>query len=115
MNLDEAKFKFEERLYRWALQDWKREIDEDFPLLGSLKDALAQRCLRIMRSLDEENRRLMATALAKRARKPEVLAKCFDPITKDDKRLEQLFMHKLEVEGWREAGKISPDEFRLVH
>jgi len=107
-----AQEKFDERLYLWVLQDWKREIDEDFPLLGSIKDALARRSIRIIKSLNKEERRLMATALAKRARKSEVLTRCLDPLTEVDKKFALLFMDMLQSESWREASKIPLGGFR---
>lgn len=102
-----AQSKFDERYYFWALEDWEREISENYALVRSVRDSVASRTVRIMESLNsDEQRRSMAIALAKRARDPEVLIRCSHRLTERDKKLAQLFMDMFERESWREASKI---------
>lgn len=37
MNLEQVKEEFSVRYYYWALEDFKREIEQDFPFLREFK------------------------------------------------------------------------------
>jgi hypothetical protein len=67
-----AADEFAIRYYRWALEDFRREIAQDFPLLRPIKDSLAIRLTGHMQSLDAGERGRLATALVKRAHKRAV-------------------------------------------
>ena len=61
-----ATDEFAVRYYRWALDDFRREIRENFPLLRTVKESLAIRLVGYMESLSVEERLELATALVKR-------------------------------------------------
>ncbi len=87
-----AQLEFDERYYRWALDDWRREIDEGFPFLTTLQGLLQKPILRLMNSLDGDERWLLAKALVKRGREDGVLTRWGDPFTDEDRQFEQLFL-----------------------
>jgi len=105
-----AKQEFEKRYYWWSLSYWENEIRQDFPILRSVKDVIASRAVRIMESLNEKERWIMAKALVKRARQPNILTICGDPLTEEDKRFADLFMDLFQMENWREASMTTPEE-----
>jgi hypothetical protein len=61
-----AADEFAVRYYRWALEDFRREIDADFPLIGPIKGSLAIRAVAYLRSPGLGDRHRVATALVKR-------------------------------------------------
>jgi hypothetical protein len=111
----ETQLKFQERYYRWALQDWEREIAEDFPLLRSIRDNNARLAIRLMIGIKSNQRLLLAKALTKRFRKP-ILAQWGDTFTEEDKRFEKLFMDELSQGSSLEPtypNVISPEPLKL--
>jgi hypothetical protein len=66
MDLDETRREFALRYYQWALEDARREIRDDFPLLRTIKGWTVRRLLARMDSLPEENRLRFGEALVKR-------------------------------------------------
>ena len=57
---------FAVRYYRWALADARREVEENFPLLRTVKAALPMRAVAYLESLAGDERLQAATALVKR-------------------------------------------------
>lgn len=102
---------FDERYYRWAKEDWKRELLDDFPFLRSIKGEIAGTAIRIIEALDNERRCSMAGALAKRGKSPKLLFRWGDPLTKDDEQFIKLYLDKYEEDRHREARKILPGMF----
>jgi hypothetical protein len=66
MDLEGAKDEFAVRYYRWAREDFRREIGQGFPLLGSIKGTAALRLLAAMESLGPDEQVRFADALVKR-------------------------------------------------
>lgn len=55
------------RLYEWAAKDFKREVQEEFPLLKRINESQLQRQdLPILKSLSPDRQSLLTTALLKR-------------------------------------------------
>ena len=84
-----AHKEFEKRLYQWALEDWRRELEEDFRLLRKVADPVP---LRIIEALDKPRRFLFAKALVKRFTPAHVLAQCGDSFTDEDAQLIQIYI-----------------------
>lgn len=61
-----ARDQFAVRYYRWALEDFRREVREGLPLLRTIKGSFAVRAVTYMDSFGGDQLRL-ATALVKRA------------------------------------------------
>jgi hypothetical protein len=57
--------RFEERLYRWALDDFQREINQGFPLLRRVADSVPKQVIQLLRSLPPERQLRLATTLVK--------------------------------------------------
>jgi len=85
-----AKLKFGERFYRWALEDWNREINENFPFLRSI--STAQNELKVIESLSKEQRKVMTVALVKRFTKKDVLELCGDEFSDYEKKLVEWYL-----------------------
>jgi hypothetical protein len=83
---------FEERYYRWALEDWRREIEQDFVFLRSLKEHLV---LRMMESLRTEEQFSLARALVKRGRKQEFLEMLGDQLTRQEQKYVQWYANEI--------------------
>ena len=92
-----AKLKFEERFYHWCLQDWKREINQDYPFLNSVSYPSARYAVRIMRSFPDERRVLLASGLVKRFRQVGLLDRLGEEYTEEEKRLVQLYLDVCQV------------------
>jgi hypothetical protein len=65
MNMDD-KTEFTIRYYRWALEQWRLEIDGGFPLLRALRYSTCTEVLEIMKTMSRDERLNMARILAKR-------------------------------------------------
>jgi len=100
----DAQFEFGKRYYQWALSDWKREIENDFPFLRSVKEKLV---LKMMEALDSNQRSTLAKALVKRHQQPEILAQYGDTFTEEEKRFAQLY---LEMVNGVVAGIVPLDD-----
>ncbi|MBI4735962.1 MAG: hypothetical protein HY766_07865 [candidate division NC10 bacterium] len=61
-----AADEFAVRYYRWSLEDCRREIREDFPLLRTVKSSLAIRALAYLESFPGDDRLRVATGLVRR-------------------------------------------------
>jgi hypothetical protein len=57
---------FAARYYRWALEQWRLEIDGGFPLLRTLRDSACTEVLEIMKTMSRDERLEMALILSKR-------------------------------------------------
>ena len=88
--LIEIKKKFDERLYNWALNNWKSEIDNDFPLLRGTQEHLVINMMKRLPS--DEIRLLFAKGLLKRDRDKQILYSWGDPFTVEEKKLVQQYV-----------------------
>ncbi|HWQ91674.1 MAG TPA: hypothetical protein VN673_08380 [Clostridia bacterium] len=72
MTPEAARAEFDIRYYRWALQDFKREIDEGFPFLKGFKTGSPAEVLAMMSSRTRSEQLTLASALVKRFHKNAV-------------------------------------------
>jgi hypothetical protein len=63
---------FAVRYYRWALDDARREVRENFPLLRAVKSGLTMRAVAYFESRADDERRSTAMALVKRSHRRAV-------------------------------------------
>ena len=63
---------FAVRYYRWALDDARREVRENFPLLRTVKSGLVIRAVAYFESLADDERLRAAAALVKRSHRRAV-------------------------------------------
>jgi len=103
-SLQKAKTIFEERLYRWSLAEWRREINEGYPLLRRLKYSTARHVVLMMESFSKEHRWQMARALVKRF-SPEGVHHCDEEFTEEDRRYIQMYLDMMEKAIWIEASQ----------
>jgi hypothetical protein len=69
MTFNEAQAEFAVRYYRWARGEFRREIEQGFPVLKRLKTRPSSLCLHWMAKLTPENQLKFGDGLAKRFRK----------------------------------------------
>jgi len=67
MNLEAAREIFAVRFYRWALQDFYREIQLGLPLIASIKGGTATRFIEIWETLSKDVRTVLPLAFVKYA------------------------------------------------
>lgn len=111
MNLDEAKFKFEERFYLWSRENLKQEFSENFPILRNIKVVSAQHYLRILGQLDKHRAYAMAYALMRRGTRKEILEKWGDLFTEEDQEYVDLWLKMMDIEDHKDATQRSPLEY----
>jgi hypothetical protein len=92
---------FAVRYYRWALDDARREVRGNFPLLRTVKSGLVMRALAYFESLPDDERLRAATALVKRAHRGAV------ELTGDLRGAED---EAIDRDYWRAARIARPDE-----
>jgi hypothetical protein len=110
MQLDHAQREFSVRYYQWALNDWEREIQQDFAFLRTFKGGASWQALEMMSGMDADEQRLFARALVKRFQK-EALQITGERITPEEQRLvsrycertdsspAELLLHERELRG----------------
>ncbi len=98
-----AQIEFQKRYYQWSLQNWEKEIREDFQLLRTINSPMAQRPLRVMESLSTQDRHDMAITLVKRRTIPSVLDKFNESFSSQDKQRLEKFMQLWDEESVKEA------------
>jgi hypothetical protein len=69
MDLSTASREFAIRLYRWALEEWTRELHDGFPQLNMLTGNSALMAMELFRSLDGRTQSQLACAMTKRFHK----------------------------------------------
>jgi hypothetical protein len=74
MSPEAAQAEFKLRYYRWALQDFRREIDESFPFLKGFKTGSPADVLESMSGRSRSEQLTLASALVKRFHKDAVEA-----------------------------------------
>lgn len=115
--LDDARDEFAVRYYRWALDDARREVHEDFPLLRSVRSALPIRVVAYLESFTGDDRLRVATSLVKRShrRAIELTAGSWGA---EDERIDQDYRSAARVrrpeEEWRNQALLhDPDKLKL--
>lgn len=66
MDLEKAKDEFAVRYYQWAMEDFRREMREGFPLLRKIKGSASLRLVTLMQSLGQDEQILLSSGLVKR-------------------------------------------------
>ena len=74
------------RYYRWALEDFEREINEDYPYLQTIAERGVQSWIVLFEGLDNEQKRPLSRVLVKRAFR-KFIANTEDPFTAQDAAL----------------------------
>ncbi len=95
MIIYKAPDEFLVRFYRWSCADFRREIDQGFPLFGLLvPDLTVYRLLALMESLPPARQTILASALLKRshARAVEILG---EQQSEEEKHHEELFINAM--------------------
>jgi hypothetical protein len=108
-----APDEFVVKLYRWACADFRREMEEGFPLLRGIENPTTYGLLSVMESLPQAKRFILASGLLKRfhTRAVEILG---EEISAEQHELFGLFSKSFEVsnrlqrERWDTARKVGP-------
>ena len=74
MQPEDLQRDFNVRYYHWALQDFRREIQHDFPFLRGFKTGSAFEIVEMMSKMSSREKLLLASALVKRFHKDGVQA-----------------------------------------
>ena len=101
MNTDEQR-EFAIRYYRWALEQWRSEIDGGFPILRGIRDSSCTGTLEIMKTQSRDERLEMARTLTKR-RHPEAVAALGDTFSTEEQRLFEHWRHLRATLYWESA------------
>jgi hypothetical protein len=110
MTLVTAGLQFNERYYRWSLEQWEKEISSGFPLLKSVHSEGSQTDVAILESLPRHEQLRMAVALAKRFRQDQ-LPEWGEVFTEEDQRYSQLFIDQFRKIRNIKASKYHPEDF----
>jgi len=96
----DAKGEFALRYYRWALDQWRPEIDASFPLLRNIPDPICRAAVRILDPMSHDERWRMAQILTKRrhAHAAEALG---EPLSLEERAL-LVKWDRQHTEFWRE-------------
>jgi len=112
MIIHKAPDAFVVSLYGWACADFRREIEEGFPLLRGVENPTTYGLLSVMESLPNARRLLLASGLLKRfhPRAVEILG---EKISTEEHELIELFLKSfastpLLRERWARAPKLGP-------
>jgi hypothetical protein len=99
MTYSKAKREFAVRYYLWGQSEFKREIDESFPILRSFKAGIFGKRYRFMQQLDRREQLVLASGLLKRNNPDaiEALSENFTP--EENALLTQLREFSLRPEG----------------
>ena len=89
------------RYYRWALDDARREVEANFPLLRNVKSSLPMRAVAFFESMPGPERLAAMTALVKRNHRRGVALTGDSWHDADEERIDQ---------DYRNAARISPPE-----
>src|ERR1039458_8735876 len=99
MTFSKAKQEFAVRYYLWGQSEFKKEIDESFPILRSFKAGIFGKRYRFMQQLDRREQLVLASGLLKRSNPDavEALSENFTP--EENALLTQLQEFSLKSEG----------------
>jgi hypothetical protein len=86
MDAEAARRELAVRLFRWALEEWDRELQQGFPLLRSVRGNAASKTIELFRLLDVDRRIHLARAMTKRFHK-DACAHLDETITEEESRL----------------------------
>ena len=108
---------FAVRYYRWALDDARREVGDNFPLLRAVKSGLVTRAIAYFESLPNDERLRAATALVKRSHRRAVEL-TGDPRDAEDEAIERDYWRaariaRPEEEAYRQALLHEPDTLTI--
>lgn len=109
MEIITARDELERRLYYWALEEWKREIDSDFALLRIINDQAVRVVLKLMEERDRDNQLALAAVLVKRNRR-YWLDKWQETYSEEEKKLDQLHFDEYRRAKTERLTGIHPQE-----
>ena len=93
-SIEKARHVFDERFYRWAIADWKREINEGFPFIKLLDEREKRLTLKIMENFDSREEQLIfAKSMVKRITPEDVVKRCNDEFTDKERQYAQLYLN----------------------
>src|SRR2546428_355874 len=99
-----ASDEFAVRYYRWALDDARREVQADFPLLRTVRSALPIRAVAYLEPFSETERLAKMTSLVKRSHRRAV-SLTGDSWGAEDERVDEHYRDAARVrrpeEEWR--------------
>jgi hypothetical protein len=95
--MTELEKQFAVNYYQWARGDSQREVEEDFPLLSTLRCSFSLRVYEFMLTLPADRRRMFALARVKHSN-PEAANLCGEPITRAERDLLQSYHSKSVLE-----------------
>ena len=112
-----AADEFAVRYYRWSLADCRRELQEDFPLLRTVRSSLAIRALAYLQSFAGEDRLRVAMALVRRCHR-RALEITEESWSARDEEIQQDYVSaarilRPEEEWYRQALLHDPGKLRL--
>jgi hypothetical protein len=102
VNLPRLEEEFAVRYYYWALQDFEREIEQDFPFLGTFTSGSAWHVRDMMSQMGTGDRRFLARALVKRFHE-RALRALGEAITEEEKQMCQEYFDKALLQSPRES------------
>ncbi|MBI2002395.1 MAG: hypothetical protein HYS69_14645 [candidate division NC10 bacterium] len=113
-----AADEFAVRYYRWSLEDCRREIREDFPLLRTVKSNLAIRALAYLESFPGDDRLRVATGLVRRCHR-KALEITGESWTAHDEAIHQDYVRaarilRPEEEWYRQALLYDPGKWNQL-
>ena len=101
MTFEEAHAEFSVRYYLWALEEFRVEIQEGFPLLKRLDTQPSKTCVRLMQQLSVSDQSAFANALVKRFHR-QAMTIVGDTLSPDDTQM---------IQNYIDSGLItSPEE-----
>jgi hypothetical protein len=99
MTFEKAKQEFAVRYYLWGQSEFKKEIDESFPILRSFKAGSFWKRYRFMQQLDRREQLILASGLLKRSNPDAVQALSENFTPEENALLTQLREFSLKSEG----------------
>jgi hypothetical protein len=95
MSNNEVRRRLEERFYEWALNDFLKEIAEDFPFLRRVAWSIPIKVIAIMRSLPLEARHQLASTLVRTHRVRITAEAVATTWTADDDRMRAWYHERM--------------------
>ena len=99
---------FERLFYFWSIEDWKREIKENYRYLRGVQEDAT---VKMLESLNEKDKYIFAKSLVKRHKSNDWLAKNDEPLSSKEKEYADEYLNMYERFRWEEALKIKPGDF----
>ena len=92
MDTETAYQQLRMRCFRWAREDFQREINEGYPNLGMIAERRVQSWIVLFEGLDNEQKRLLSRVLVKKAFR-KAISNSEDPFTAQDAAFLELYAY----------------------